>query len=51
MKKRYLSYRDVCTHPPEAQKTEVLETCVNCDTTVVVCHWCGKQLSEPKTDC
>ncbi|MBB4117887.1 hypothetical protein GGR32_000159 [Mesonia hippocampi] len=51
MKKRYLSYQDVCKHPEEAKYLKVLKATANCETTVIACRFCGKQLTEPKTEC
>jgi len=51
MAKAYLRFKDVCKHPPVAHKTIVLESVVTCETTVVKCAFCGKHLTDPKTDC
>lgn len=40
-----------CTHPKEAQRIKVIETIVNCETTVIVCSLCGEHLTEPETEC
>lgn len=40
-----------CIHPLFSRYTHVVETAVNCETTVQKCALCGKTLTEPKTDC
>lgn len=38
-----------CSHT--TTKIRVLESVATCEKTVLVCTACGKQLSEPKTEC
>ncbi|HLS12199.1 MAG TPA: hypothetical protein VK050_08555 [Flavobacteriaceae bacterium] len=38
-----------CQH--KIQGIQVIATCVNCETTQVVCTDCGAELEKPKTDC
>jgi len=51
MKNRYLKFSDVCKHPPVAHKIVVIESNVNCETTVIECAFCHTRLTEPETDC
>ncbi len=43
------SINEICKH--QNKITRVLIVTSTCETTVVECADCGKQLSEPKTDC
>lgn len=47
--KKNQSITENCKHPNII--TEVLQTVVNCETTIDVCADCDKRLSEPKTEC
>ncbi len=37
--------------PHNDKYLRVVESCVNCETTVLVCKSCGQILSEPKIEC
>lgn len=39
----------VCPH--DIAETRVIESVGTCETTVLVCIECGKQLEKPKTEC
>jgi len=39
-----------CSHQFPS-KIKVIESSVNCETTVEVCPLCGEHLSQPKTEC
>ena len=43
------SITDVCPH--DKAKIKVIESTTTCETTVLVCVACEKQLTEPKTEC
>ncbi|KFC59999.1 hypothetical protein [Flavobacterium gilvum] len=43
------SITEVCPH--DIAETRVLESVATCEKTVLVCIACGKELSEPKTEC
>ena len=43
------SITEICKHID--QLTEVIEVTATCETTIQVCADCGKQLTEPKTEC
>jgi len=43
------SITEVCPHNIAVIK--VIETVVTCETTVLVCTECGKELEQPKTEC
>lgn len=40
-----------CLHPREHQFIDVIASNINCETTVIRCAVCRKELTEPKTDC
>ncbi|HLT54397.1 MAG TPA: hypothetical protein VKZ97_10910 [Flavobacteriaceae bacterium] len=40
-----------CTHPPLARFMHVVDSNVNCETTVIKCALCSETLTEPKSDC
>lgn len=46
---KYYSITEVCPH--KIIYLKVIESIVNCETTVEVCEDCGKIVTEPKTDC
>lgn len=46
-----LYFQRNCTHPKSAVTTKIVNSIVNCETTVTICNQCGKQLSAPVTDC
>lgn len=39
----------VCPH--DIAEIKVIESIATCETTVLVCTECGKQLEKPKTEC
>ena len=43
------SITEECAHPDTYLR--VLDAVVGCETTVVECMHCGKELTEPKTEC
>lgn len=50
-KKRNLNYSvtEVCPH--DIAEIKVISTVGTCETSVLVCTECKKQITEPKTDC
>jgi len=44
-------FEKICEHPKEMQFIRVHSICVTCETTVIFCRVCGKDLTEPETDC
>jgi hypothetical protein len=43
------SIREVCPH--DITEIRVIAAVATCETTVLVCTECGKQLTQPKTEC
>lgn len=42
--------QEICPHT-YGEKIKVIESTLTCEKTVVVCAFCQKELTEPKTDC
>lgn len=49
LSKEPYSITEICPH--DIAETRVIESVGTCETTVLVCIECGKQLEKPKTDC
>jgi len=43
------SIKELCPH--DIAETRVVESVATCETTAEFCIECGKQLTEPKTEC
>lgn len=43
------SIKELCPH--DIAETRVVESVATCETTASFCIECGKQLTEPKTEC
>ena len=41
--------QDTCLH--RNTKTQVIESIVNCETTIIICQDCGMKLTQPKIEC
>lgn len=49
MKKDLYSITETCPH--DIAEIKVITSAATCETTVLVCTECGKQLEDPKTEC
>lgn len=43
------SITEICPH--DIAETRVIESVGTCETTVLICSECGKELEKPKTEC